>query len=428
MAFTRSFGRGALVALVAGVAFAMFGGCSSTGGTGGDAGTVGTGENIGPGICQTACDKSCNVDNDCNTQNGELCCNYGAAGKVCQSAASCPIFCASDTSCQTGMGQACVERSARRGRAGRVRAGRLRAEALRRRHRLHRQHDQVLHHHYDRPICTAAAECPTACSADSQCNTADGEICCTTVKAAEPDLSASGLCLNPAYATCPKTCTTSSDCTGSSTKTACREGILPVDVRQELQQQRRLHGPDLLQVAQGVLAAGADALRGDAGLHRHRPSPAAPPATPRRAPVAVRLPLSTGAGTCEGSPYHSTCASCGTECGTTYRPSCTLATGGSCTGTPYYSTCASCGSECGTEYCPGCVSAGSCTGTQYTCAQLAAYGQTHGRRPHLERGLEHLHWHGVQACSTSAPRRRPATITSPAPDHGACSGDDAVRR
>src|SRR5262252_4993457 len=60
------------------------------------------------GICADTCPKVCGVDNDCDVTRGELCCDHGSLGKICQSAASCPRFCTSDQMCQTTQSEACV--------------------------------------------------------------------------------------------------------------------------------------------------------------------------------------------------------------------------------------------------------------------------------------------------------------------------------
>src|SRR5260370_13900795 len=80
---------------------------------------------------------------------------------------------------------------------------------------------------YKTPICTAANDCPTACASDAACNTANGEICCTSVAVLETNLSAQGLCLNPTATPCPKACTQSSDCNGSATTPLCCGGFCP---------------------------------------------------------------------------------------------------------------------------------------------------------------------------------------------------------
>ena len=67
---------------VVSLALVCTGGCSSSS-NGGINSSVG-----GPGVCESTCPKPCVADSDCQTSNGELCCDYGAAGKVCQSASS----------------------------------------------------------------------------------------------------------------------------------------------------------------------------------------------------------------------------------------------------------------------------------------------------------------------------------------------------
>src|SRR4051794_14490297 len=101
-------------AIVLGV-FLVLGACSGGSNNGGGAGTgggsAGTGgppPGTGPGLCTAACDKFCSTDQDCNTSSGELCCDFGEKGKICQNAKFCPKFCSSDNMCETSMGQACV--------------------------------------------------------------------------------------------------------------------------------------------------------------------------------------------------------------------------------------------------------------------------------------------------------------------------------
>src|SRR5690242_14679581 len=65
----------------------------------------------GLGFCADTCPKTCGVDNDCDVTRGELCCDHGELGKICQSAASCPRFCSSDQQCQTTESEACVRYS-----------------------------------------------------------------------------------------------------------------------------------------------------------------------------------------------------------------------------------------------------------------------------------------------------------------------------
>jgi hypothetical protein len=210
-------------------AIALFAGCSGSIAANADAGTGGNADSgvatvqSGSGICLPSCDRSCNVDNDCDVNDGELCCDYGSGGKVCQAATACPMFCTSDTTCDTSTGQACVERSLVPG-AQEVCA--LAADGL----ELCRADADCSGTTskcctvYKSPICTPANQCPTACAMDSECDTASGAICCTTAGDLDPNLGASGLCLNPLSQPCPKACTTSSDCSGTGSTLLCCNG------------------------------------------------------------------------------------------------------------------------------------------------------------------------------------------------------------
>src|SRR5215467_14861124 len=61
----------------------------------------------GTGLCEATCAKSCGSDSDCETSQGELCCDYGQAGKACSQASACPITCTDDSKCDPTKGQAC---------------------------------------------------------------------------------------------------------------------------------------------------------------------------------------------------------------------------------------------------------------------------------------------------------------------------------
>src|SRR5438309_963929 len=107
----------ALIVILGGaIAACSNGGSNNSGGagTGGGAGAGGTAggggppPGTGPGLCTATCDKYCGTDQDCNTSSGELCCDFGDKGKICQNAKACPKFCENDTMCETSMGQACV--------------------------------------------------------------------------------------------------------------------------------------------------------------------------------------------------------------------------------------------------------------------------------------------------------------------------------
>src|SRR5580692_9338537 len=99
----------AVSVLLCTLAFAWVGGCSGSSG-GGDGGVGSTGGlPPGTGLCESACPLSCNVDSDCQTENGQKCCDFGSGGKVCELASDCPVFCTSDSMCQEAQGQACVQ-------------------------------------------------------------------------------------------------------------------------------------------------------------------------------------------------------------------------------------------------------------------------------------------------------------------------------
>ena len=165
----------------------------------------------GIGICTLSCSKSCMSDVDCQTNNGELCCHYGSAGNVCQSASSCPQYCTSNSMCDTAHGQACVATSLA---ASAQRECRPASEGL----TFCRVDSDCVNGNvcctiYNQAICLPTNQCPKACATSTDCQTSASEVCCTSVTKLEPSLNATGLCLNPAFQTCPKACTQSSECT-----------------------------------------------------------------------------------------------------------------------------------------------------------------------------------------------------------------------
>jgi hypothetical protein len=76
---------------------------------------------------------------------------------------------------------------------------------------------------YSPSMCLPASKCPKACTDSVECDTADGEICCTTVGAVEPNLNVTGLCLNPTTnpGACPGVCTQSMDCNTAANEICC---------------------------------------------------------------------------------------------------------------------------------------------------------------------------------------------------------------
>src|SRR6188768_1887547 len=63
----------------------------------------------GKGYCQDTCDKDCSSDSDCETSQGDLCCDLGSAGKTCLPARACPKHCSGDSSCDVKNGEVCAK-------------------------------------------------------------------------------------------------------------------------------------------------------------------------------------------------------------------------------------------------------------------------------------------------------------------------------
>ena len=233
------------------------GGASGTGGSAGVSGSGGAGggsggASAGTGLCESTCAKTCASDLDCETSQGELCCDYGQAGKSCSQAAACPIMCTDDSRCDTTKGQACerVDLSLADKYCTAPSNG-LQLCALDSDCTTPGTFAAAI---YDQPFCLPASDCPKPCGASTDCNTANGEICCTSIPVIEPHINATGLCLNPAYAACPKLCTQSTDCNTAANEICCN-GDLFHHLREDLQDQLGLQPADLLQVGAGEPAA-----------------------------------------------------------------------------------------------------------------------------------------------------------------------------
>jgi hypothetical protein len=325
-----------------GAAVAWMGGCSGSSGGGTPVGADG-GPISGAGICQDTCPKDCAVDQDCQTSQGQLCCNYPSGGNICQDAKSCPKFCASDSTCDTTMGQACVRTS--------LASAQMVCEPAQVGLKLCQVDsdcvgaNQVCCTIYSQGICVPANECPKACNVNSDCNTAQGDICCDSVGVLEPSLKVAGLCLNPTYLgpeACPKKCTVSSDC--DATNPLCCNGICQKTCPKSCQQSSDCSGQICCKTT-----------------GQHVPSP----------PVIFKV-----GPTCQGTPAYGTCAACGSSlgCSMTGCPGCTAMAGtGSCTGFPNSPNCAYCGTYYNCQGCLGCTQeggVGSCIGnpTYTTCA------------------------------------------------------------
>jgi hypothetical protein len=172
----------------------------------------------GLGVCADTCPKICNVDNDCDVTHGELCCDHGGLGKICQSAASCPRFCTNDQQCQTTQSEACV---------------RFSLDVTTRMCELPKdgitlctsdqgcQTGEKCCGIYSEQVCLPVGLCPKTCKTGTDCDTADGEICCTTLGALDHTLTASGLCIDPNVVSCPRLCTQSSMCMTQKGEVCC---------------------------------------------------------------------------------------------------------------------------------------------------------------------------------------------------------------
>src|SRR5262249_40474345 len=132
---------------------------------------------------------------------------------------------------------------------------------------------------YSQSICLPATKCPKACAASSECDTANGEICCASAKKLEPSLKADGLCLNPTVEPCPKACDTSPDC--ASNGQLCCNGICAATCAKSCDTNADCTGQICCHTAGLKLPP--------------------PPRNFRAAP------------TCSGTPSFTTCASCATS-------------------------------------------------------------------------------------------------------------------
>jgi hypothetical protein len=285
----------------------------------------------GEGLCEATCAKTCGSDSDCNTSQGELCCDYGQAGKACSPAAQCPIACTDDSKCDPTKGQACerVDLSLSEKYCTTPSNG-LQLCSL--------DSDcttagDVCCGNYDQPFCLPASDCPKPCSKGTDCNTTNGEICCTSIPMIESHITAAGLCLNPTYTACPTTCTQSTDCNTAANEICCN-GVCSTTCAKTCKSSSDCN--------QQICCKSA----------------------------LVNLPPPTGIFStgphCAGTPSYSTCSSCGAAYGCSgtaagYCQGCTpqTASGGSCLGSRVYS-CSNCPS-CSSTYCPGCT-AGTSTG------------------------------------------------------------------
>ena len=198
-----------------------------------------------------------------------------------------------------------------------------------------------------RPICTAANDCPSGCSTDADCDTASGDRPARLRRRARTRPLRPWRVPQSVHHGVPKQCASSADCSGSTTSPICCQG-LRAELPQELQPEQRLQRTNLLQVSRAALAAPRTGLRGHAHLHGDAHGHVL-----RAVPFARRLLQVPGCSAeggdrglrghaallvVRGLSFHLLC-----ESGLRLLPGCTST--GSCNGTPYYSSCAYCGNS-----------------------------------------------------------------------------------
>lgn len=172
------------------------------------------------GICLPTCLKPCQSDNDCATDEGEVCCDHGADGKACVQAADCPRFCRNDDRCDVTEGESC-----RRVHLESAQAVCTQPEAA-----LRTCEDdgdcatdagEACCEIYDDPVCLAPELCPRPCSGDEGCDGSRGEVCCTTLHLNDSRLRNQGLCIDPELVDCPRPCEQSADCDSTRGEVCC---------------------------------------------------------------------------------------------------------------------------------------------------------------------------------------------------------------
>ena len=327
-------GGGAGGVTTSSLATAPTGGSQSGGG-----GSTGAGPGIvpeGAGICAITCTKDCTDALECDQSKGELCCDLGTAGRTCLPSAECPKQCTIASECETltckpltladpqtycldpdqGVTICSTDSYCPHGVCCSI---------------------------YNQPICLPHSQCPRACSTSADCDPIAGDECCTSVRSVEPNLSVSGLCLNPRYQSCPQACATDKDCTSSSAAVCCS----------------------------GLCAPNcAQACAGDGDCTDQTCCKSALVRLSSQPPKVF-----TASPTCAGTAFScSSCASYGCAC-----PGCTSPDPTACLGTAY--ACGECGVHSDCRVCPGCTwpgsgsyvgfpGSGSCVGSAASCDSL----------------------------------------------------------
>lgn len=213
----RAPGYGTTLLMMTALSFAACGdGESENGGNGGNGGVA---------QCTSAqnCPRSCANDSDCNTDDGQVCCNYGSNfGNACVNADFCAHrFCQSDSDCATDDGEACCRFTSASNQRVCTRSNACLVECDSNADCTEGE-QLVCSTIFSEPICAPQDRFPSECSTSSDCD--GGEVCCTQNLDRIRDFfgdnvlrNVSGLCAG----SCPRSCSTSQDCDGQ----VCCDGL-----------------------------------------------------------------------------------------------------------------------------------------------------------------------------------------------------------
>lgn len=177
-----------------------------------------SGGGSGEGVCRGNCPKTCSGDDDCDTDKGQMCCNFGDGAKTCTEPQSCPRFCTSDGECNTEQGEACCAVSL-------ASTELICSKPQACLHFCKKNADcgeaEVCCTTYSQPLCVKPTQCPNECGSTIDCKTEEGEVCCKTF---EEDLaqilSVSGVCYSKGMS-CQKSCASSNECDTAAGEMCC---------------------------------------------------------------------------------------------------------------------------------------------------------------------------------------------------------------
>ena len=164
-------------------------------------------------VCTDArrCPKSCTADQDCETAQGQVCCDFGTNfPRACVPASFCAHeFCHSDADCATDLREACcrVEPFSNQKACSRpfycLRDCQSNADCL--------ADGFTCSTIFREPFCLSTTAAPMQCSTSADC---DGRVCCTeNLEQIDPTnvlADIDGLCSD----TCLQACTNAQDCSG----------------------------------------------------------------------------------------------------------------------------------------------------------------------------------------------------------------------